>query len=185
MRGPGGGRTRSKRRQRGSAPGPPPPRPQPPWRRRWGGWLDRLPWIGPRRAAARVTRAQVLEAVPFRNNQIEWELQEPEGKAETGGPVVILRVPRRQDRLGKLLLRVFEAPVHKQVVLDELGTDVWQMCDGATSVDDLIRALARKHKLERREVEVSLTAYLRTLAQRGYIGLRLAAGSAGTGEGRK
>lgn len=137
-------------------------------------WLDALvgqiPFVA-RRRAARYSRKDVLAAVPFRNELIEWELrpQEP----ETGEPpVVVLRVPRRQDRWGRLLNRMFEGPSHRQVILDELGTDVWQMCDGATTVDALIRLLAKKHKLERREVELSLTMYLKTLAQRGFIGLR-------------
>jgi hypothetical protein len=142
---------------------------------RMPGWLDvwigRLPWVARRRAVAGVRRSDVLAAVPFRNERIEWELREPDAPGES--PVAVLRIPRRQDRLARLLDRVFEAPTHKQVLLDELGTEVWCGCDGEHSVDGLIRSLARKHRLERREVEVSLTAYLRTLAGRGYIGLRL------------
>lgn len=145
----------------------------PAWRQRADNWLDRLPFVGPRRAAARITRAEVLQALPFRNERIEWEMKGPEDGQKTDTPVAVLRVPRRQDRLGKVLQRIFEAPTHKVVVLDELGTEVWTMCDGATTVDELIRSLARTHKLERREVEVSLTTYLRTLARRGFIGLRL------------
>jgi hypothetical protein len=118
----------------------------------------------------------VLSAVPFRNPMVEWELREPDAEGRPPVPEVVLQVPRRQDRWGRLLNRFFEGPTHKQVVLDELGTDVWQMCDGETSVEALIRGLAKKHKLERREVEISLTMYLRTLAQRGFIGLRMGQG---------
>jgi hypothetical protein len=134
--------------------------------------LDRVPFLA-RWRTPRFTRAEALGSVPFRNELIEWEMRE-EGGGENSTPVAVLRVPRRQDRWGRLLNRFFEGPSHRQVVLDELGTDVWQMCDGETSVEGLIRALARKHKLERREVEISLTTYLQTLARRGFIGIRIA-----------
>jgi hypothetical protein len=135
----------------------------------WDPWLDRVPFLRKRRAPS---RQEVLGAIPVRNDRIEWELRADEGSDEDAAPVVVLQVPRRQDRLGRMMNRIFEAPSHRQVVLDELGTDVWQLCDGRNSIEALIRELARRHKLERREVEVSLTTYLRTLTQRGFIGLK-------------
>jgi len=136
--------------------------------------LEKVPFLGRRKP--QFSRAEALGAVPFRNELIEWELRAEDGGADAEEPLVVLRIPRRQDRWGRLLNRFFEGPTHRQVVLDELGTDVWTMCDGETTVDGLIHALARKHKLERREVEVSLTTYLQTLARRGFIGLRVMKG---------
>jgi hypothetical protein len=66
---------------------------------------------------------------------------------------------------------LFVAPPYKQVVLDEVGSDVWNLCTGDNDVDTIVKTLARKYKLGRREVELSLANYLRTLAQRGLIGL--------------
>ena len=144
-------------------------------RRSWPVWdrlVARVPFLA-ERFGPKFSRADVLNARPFRNPLIEWELRKPEGEEDAAGPEVVLHVPRRQDRLGKLLNRFFEGPSHRDVVLDELGTDVWQLCDGEASVEAIIRALAKKHKLERREVELSLTMYLRTLAKRGFIGLHV------------
>lgn len=177
---------------------PPPAAPSAPSVGRWAGWLTKLdpvawldraterrPWLNvlagrlpflAQRRAARFSRGDVLSAKPFRNPAIEWEVREPEAKVGADAepvPEVVLSVPRRQDRFGKMLNRFFEGPDKRQVVLDELGTDVWQMCDGETSVEALILALSKKHKLERREVELSLTMYLRTLAKRGFIGLHI------------
>jgi len=139
------------------------------------GLLLRIPWIA-RRRAAQLSRREVLAARPVRNAVIEWEVRRPEGAREEEPEVVVLLIPRRRDRWGRLFNRLFEAPSHRQVVLDELGTEVWQMCDGETSIEAMVVALARKHKLERREVELSLTVYLRTLARRGFIGLRMDGG---------
>ena len=117
------------------------------------------------RRRAKFSKQEVLGALPVRNTVVEWELNEQEE--------VVLKVPRRQDRVGRILSRFFAAPDYKQIVLDELGSDVWQLCTGTNSVDAIGRALAKKYKLNRREVELSLANYLRQLAQRGLIGLHL------------
>jgi coenzyme PQQ synthesis protein D (PqqD) len=125
----------------------------------------------PKRFVPKVSRQEILAAVPVRNSLVEWEVNEHEE--------IVLKVPRRQDRPGRILHRVFAAPPFKQVVLDELGSDVWHLCTGENSVDVIVKALAKKYKLSRREVELSLASYLRTLAQRGLIGL-MKVGATGT-----
>src|SRR5438093_13438951 len=117
----------------------------------------------PKKNAPKITRHEILAAVPVRNSLVEWETNDHEE--------IVLKVPRRQDRVGKMLHRIFVAPPFKQVVLDEVGSDVWNLCTGENDVDTIVKTLARKYKLSRREVELSLANYLRTLAQRGLIGL--------------
>lgn len=132
------------------------------WRRRLGirgGAVAEIP-----------TRESLMKLCPVRAHAIDWELiPDPDNG---GAPeVVVLMAPRRQDRVGRLLLRWIEAPSHHRVVLDELGSEVWQLCDGHTTVEEVIRILARRHRLERREMELSLLKYLQTLARRGFIGV--------------
>lgn len=117
----------------------------------------------PKKFRPNISRQEILAAVPVRNALVEWETNDHDE--------VVLRVPRRQDRVGRILHRVFAAPPFKQVVLDEVGSDVWHLCTGENSVDAIVKTLAKKYKLSRREVELSLASYLRTLAQRGLIGL--------------
>ncbi len=117
----------------------------------------------PKKFVPKITRQEILAAVPIRNSLIEWEINAQDE--------VVLKIPRRPDRVGRILHRVFVAPSFKQVVLDEVGSDVWQLCTGENNVDTIVKTLAKKYKLGRREVELSLANYLRTLAQRGYIGL--------------
>ena len=117
----------------------------------------------PKKFVPKISRQEILAAVPVRNSLVEWETNEQDE--------VVLKVPRRQDRVGRVLHRVFVAPPFKQVVLDEVGSDVWQLCTGENDVDTIVKTLAKKYKLSRREVELSLANYLRTLAQRGLIGL--------------
>lgn len=119
-------------------------------------------WIKGRRRP-RVSKSEVLGAHPVRNTLVAWELNDRDE--------VVLRVPRRQDRVGKFLSRIFSAPDHRQIVLDELGSRVWQLCTGQNSVDGIVRQLAKQYRLSRREVELSLSRYLQQLARRGLVGL--------------
>jgi hypothetical protein len=119
-------------------------------------------WFKSRRQP-RVSKSEVLGAHPVRNALVEWELNDRDE--------VVLRVPRRQDRVGKILSRVFAAPDHRQIVLDELGSRVWQLCTGKNTVDGIVRQLAQQYRLSRREVELSLSRYLQQLARRGLVGL--------------
>ena len=65
--------------------------------------LGRIPFIARRRAAAQFGRHRVLASLPYRNPLIEWETRAPPEGGEDGAPTVVLRIPRRQDRWGRIL----------------------------------------------------------------------------------
>lgn len=111
-----------------------------------------------------LSREQSLKAIPIRNEKILAELDEDTGE-------MLLLIPRRDDRWVRLLARVFYVPPHKKVSLDELGTTVWNLCDGKNSVREIVGQFAEKYKLSRKEAEVSLTEFLRQMARKRLIGL--------------
>jgi hypothetical protein len=115
-----------------------------------------------RRVSSPLTREQALEARPVRNPSLKWRLNEEDG--------VEIIVPRRSDRLGRVLGYVFYVPTSRPVVLDEVGSRVWHLCDGERTVAEIVQMMCDEYKLGKREVEVSLTEYLRTLGKRGMIG---------------
>jgi len=82
----------------------------------------------------------------------------------------MLTVPRRADWVGRVLAFAFAVPKERRIVLDRVGADIWELCDGEHTVDGIIAALSEKYKLNRKEAEVSLTSYLRQLGRRGLIG---------------
>ena len=110
-----------------------------------------------------MTREEAFGARPLRNPVIAWEVLD-NGR-------VLLTVPLEQKPWLRLLQVVTRVPAEKKVELDEVGSDVWQWCDGEARVTDLIDRLAASHKLHRREAEVSLTQFLETLAKRRFVGL--------------
>lgn len=58
-----------------------------------------------------------------------------------------------------------------KVELDEVGSFVWELCDGRRSVREMVACLAKKYKLSRKEAEASLTAFLRSLAGRNLVAI--------------
>ena len=61
-------------------------------------------------------------------------------------------------------------PKSRVVALDEVGSFVWERCDGQNTVNSIVNALCSKYKLTRKEAEMSLLAYFRQLGKRGIIG---------------
>jgi hypothetical protein len=109
-----------------------------------------------------LSRDEAFEARPVRNPSLKWRISD-EG-------VVEVIVPRRKDMFGRLMGFLFFVPESRPITLDEVGTAVWDLCDGEHTVEQMVKALSKEYKLQRREVEVSLTEYLRTLGKKGMVG---------------
>lgn len=111
-------------------------------------------------------RGQLLSARPMRNDSIQWLMGEEE-------PIVTLLVPMRKKGFFHWISRIFRLPAEHQVELDALGSVVWSLCDGKHTVSAILERLMRQFKLERREAEVSLFAFLNTLAKRRYLAFQI------------
>ena len=109
-----------------------------------------------------LTPEQVLTSRPVRNEVLRTEA------VEGGGLRVYL------SRSGKwwvwLLAVVFPIPRERMVELDTAGQQVWELCDGKNTLQNMIEAFQRQHKLTRAEAEWSLRTYLRDLGKRGMVG---------------
>mgnify|MGYP001469620761 CR=1 FL=1 len=107
----------------------------------------------------------MLASRPTRNDSLRWE-QSDEGE-------VRVIVERQETWKVKLLSKVFYIPKERKITLDEVGTEVWQMCNGRNSVGQMIDLLSEKYQLNRKEAEVSLLQYLKTLGQKRFVGFVL------------
>lgn len=104
----------------------------------------------------------MLKSKPARNDALTWEKNENEE--------VTITVERRDDWRAKVLSKIFWIPKSRSLMLDQIGAQVWDMCDGKTSVDAMIRKLSTEHKLNLKEAEVSLLTYLKSLGKKNLIG---------------
>jgi hypothetical protein len=120
-----------------------------------------LKWLFRRPPCQTVDRRQVLRLYPVRNAVVRYE-QNAEG-------IFTLIVPVQSRGIFGWLGRIFKLPREHRIELDEIGSAVWAQCDGKHAIETIVQQLARQYKLERREVELSLFAFLNTLARRGFI----------------
>jgi hypothetical protein len=109
-----------------------------------------------------VSREEALAARPFR--AVEAALEET---ADGGGR---LTVEVRTTRTGRWFLRL-PSQMKKTFEMDEMGLMVWRLCDGKTSVQQIIRKLAKRYNLNLREAEVPTVTFLRTLVKKGLVGM--------------
>jgi len=124
--------------------------------------------------APRLARSDFLRLKPVRNPMVEWKRDE-EGKVRITIPLKKLSSQdegRKRRRIG-FLFRFFPEPKEKRIQLDEIGSDVWELCDGERTVKDIVDHLCEKYKLLPMEVEVPLNRYLDSLVKRGLIGFIL------------
>jgi len=116
----------------------------------------------------------MLTSRPARNELLKWEKNEA-GEAR-------ITVVRQDNWRIRLLSRLFYIPRERTITLDEVGTEVWLMCTGRNTVAQMIETLRTRYQLDRKEAEVSLLAYLKTLGQKRFVGFVL---DGGRGEGRE
>lgn len=126
------------------------------------GWLTKTP------KTPRLTREEALNYTPVKNAHVR------ESRLEGGE--ILISYPVTLPPLTAALTRWIgagKAPVRTgKLQLDLLGSAVWNMLDGQTSLRRLAAKFAEAHQLEPREAEVAVTQFIRELGRRGLIGLR-------------
>ena len=120
-------------------------------------------WFGRRnRSARKLSREDALESKPLRAEAAELKPTDDGG----GKLVVPLSTPKR----FAWLLRM-PTGATKTFELDSIGVFVWENCDGKTSVQQIIRKLAKRYNLGLRQAEVPTVQFLQMLGRKGLIGM--------------
>ncbi len=88
------------------------------------------------------------------------------------GGQVRLTIPRRRPAfLVPPISWIIQPSATRTVVLDGLGTQIWDLCDGQRPVEQIVEAFAAKHRLTFHESRVAATSYLRLLIERGALAI--------------
>ena len=112
------------------------------------------------------TRQDIRKSRPVRNANLNY------GEREDG--TVVLRVPlEARGGVYRLLGKVTQSQADKEVELEEIGSFVWNLCDGKHSCEGIASKLKDKYKLTKPEAEASLISFLETLSRRGYVSLAM------------
>ena len=122
-----------------------------------------------------MTRDEAMALAPVASRDVQV--------SETAGGLVQLSVPVSVRPALAGLARRFGAwdgrVLRKTVELDAVGTFVWRMIDGQTTVGEIGAALATRYRLDADEARLAVAEFLRQLGRRGAVGFAAPAGGAG------
>jgi hypothetical protein len=114
--------------------------------------------------AAKFSTGDFLHSVPHRNHAMRL--------VPLSGKAVLAEVPlRRPKYLVPPLSWVIPFSSHRRVELDATGASVLELCDGRRTVEEVIEVFARTNTLSFRESQLSVTPFLRMLAERGILAI--------------
>ena len=123
-------------------------------------------------ASLQISRFDALSCIPVRNPIVleTW--------LDTGE--ILLTYPDiRRPWFMKFFQKISNSSDNmrmRKLQLDTLGTDVWNLVDGKSTVINIIDAFAARHRLYHKEAEVSVAQFLRELGRRGIIGMKQISG---------
>ncbi|MDW7771554.1 MAG: PqqD family protein [Desulfobulbaceae bacterium] len=114
------------------------------------------------------SRFHALECIPVKHPQVA---EQADG---TGELRLTYKVQVRPWFHGvvKKITGSRETIINRKLVLDLLGASVWRRIDGRKSVRQIIDEFQAEHQLNRREAEISVTAFFRELGKRGLLAMR-------------
>jgi hypothetical protein len=110
-----------------------------------------------------LSREEALAAKPIRAVEADLDIDE-----QTGAGKLKVKIEAKR----KWVLFRLPAGATKTFELDEVGVYVWKKLDGSTSVESLMRQLAKQYNLDLKQAEASTVAFLQMLIKRGLVGLK-------------
>lgn len=123
--------------------------------------------FSPSNPSSPLNRTQALECIPRQNDTIQWQ------QLDSGE--ILFSYPLPLNSFFRALHRKFaknpdDFPI-KKLQLDQMGSFVWLEIDGKKTVREIIRHFADEYQVTVQEAEQAVTAFLKTLGQRGFIAL--------------
>lgn len=116
-------------------------------------------------------RERILNALPLRNQLIKWEVDDKEE--------VSLVIPQQQKLWIRIASKIFSLPDKRVIVLDDVGSYVWRLCDGKTSISQIVKHLSKQYRMTRKEAETSLFTFMQQLGKRNIIGFAVSKNTKG------
>lgn len=104
----------------------------------------------------------IFASKPVKNPAVNWE------RNERGEVVIKIRLEQPKPGLFSGFVR---EPQEKKIVLDAIGSYVWELIDGERSLSEIADIVAQRFMFHRREAQMSLLAYIQMLAERGLVTL--------------
>jgi len=115
-----------------------------------------------KRTRQQLSRNQALDAKPI---AVPIHAREP---LTDGGQRITVKIA--PPKMAKLVLRL-KGPIDRNFEFDTFGMDILDMCDGQKTVRYITNRFAKLHNLNPHEAGRAVTAFLRTLTQKGVVSM--------------
>jgi len=119
---------------------------------------------------AQLSRTDALCCIPIRNPMVV------ESRMDSG-EILLSYTETLKPWFAGILRRMNKASEirrTRKLQLDILGTGVWDLVDGKSTVMEIINSFAGIHQLYHKEAEVSVIQFLRELGRREIVGMKQA-----------
>jgi hypothetical protein len=113
-------------------------------------------------------REEALGRTPVKNRHLREE-------CAAGGEVVILYPVTARPWVAALARRLgagAAAPRTAKLQLDAMGSEVWGMLDGRSSLREIAERFAGRHRVGTTEAQTAVAQFVRELGRRGLVALR-------------
>jgi len=111
-----------------------------------------------------VSWRRLLESKPVRNSGIKFERSDN----DADGMCVHIK-GKKPAFLIPPISWVIRPRLNKRMWIDKIGVQLWDLCDGTRTMEQVIDGFASTHRLTFHEARVSVTGYLKGLVERGVI----------------
>lgn len=102
----------------------------------------------------------LLLMTPIRNPKIEWDNSDN----------IILKI-KRYKKIDRFMNKVFKTPLVHTIELDEIGSFVWENCDGNNKIEDISNLLNNNFGQKVEPVLDRLIHYIQILKNNQFISL--------------
>lgn len=103
----------------------------------------------------------IMEMVPVRNEKVEWEKK---------NGIITLKI-KRQGMIDRFMHRIFKSPQEITVELEEIGSFIWEQCNGTNDVHHISLALNEHFGDKAAPVVDRLIKYIKILINNNFIRL--------------
>lgn len=109
------------------------------------------------------SRRESLDSVVVKNEHITEEKKE-------NGEITLTVEGDTRSLPGKIMIHVFGLPRKREIILDRRGSFIWNCCNGSVTVGEMIDRFSREFSVNRKESEVSIMHFIKSLAKKGLAG---------------
>jgi hypothetical protein len=114
-----------------------------------------------------LAKTDALLCIPEKNALVQETILD-------SGELILSYQARYKPFFAKIQKMIQKSPKKffmRKIQLDSLGMDVWSLIDGKRNVKAIIQKFADLHTLNYKESEISVTLFLRSLGEKGLIGI--------------